>query len=433
MSACRLLAFGAVVYGAAIQAVLGPGLASAAVQRATCDQIPGKAEFASSKWRVFRTDAPDPGTTVPLYACERTARATTSLVKISLPYDDVYGVGTITRIDGDVATFLDGGRYGSSTTYVDLRTLRVLRGSSSSHDPAVAESRVLLGSGALVTFASRYGADSSESQQEVPRNGSITVADSSGNRVVAAGSVFSNDGRSLVTPVDGPYDIATVGQPPSRAAVYFSDAARRPHRVGLATPAADLNWARSTDVVRVRRTFRIPTREHRPLAPVLHSELELRRLASGKVSVERPQRTQYDQRTVVATLARGSERDLWVRESYGLTRVLVGRFEQEPSARVLTVSASSGGIHVVSPAPSNDALRSMTVSSDVAYREGDDIVVLVRQPSGASPAFVEQRINAPGGSGPVLGRSVIYFSDAGGSVRSVPIDRRVVPSAEPRR
>ncbi len=413
-----LILAGVTSWGSPASAVASPKL-----KLASCDEAPGITVFASAKWRTFWLEAPEllSGEFVPLYACERTKQPVRSLIELRLPYDTSYGLGLVDSIVGDVAAFADTGRYGRTTTYVDLGALTTLQGPSDTWASGTRSGDVLLSSGARLSVGSRLLGDD-QGPKEADGDpiekrwwfGDITVLDAQGSRVIAHGSTFDSRGE-LQTVAAGPYDVVADSRG-ARAAVYFRDAQGAPQRVDLSGAAPGLPWTPSGALTRVRRSFKVPLRPSRSAVPVSGTPMQLQQDRRGRLEL---QRGVWNNGVVAfATLTRlapGSRRE--ARVISGPAPVVVGRFADRPSERRLRVFDNDSGVAVVDrPAPSLQEERTVDINDvgDVAYRAGTTITILLRQ-RGAEPS-VERTVAGSALARPVLAERALYFTDPSGKL-----------------
>lgn len=403
-------------------ALLAPSASAAKpkIKPATCDEVPGRTNFASTKWRAFWRPGPRPDKVVPVYACERTGKPTRSLIRLSLGYDAALGHGSVTAISGDVLTYTEWGRYGGSSTHVDLRSLKTLPGSSTGlakHD----ESKVL-DSGAILRFADRTRVGDERPATELghlgviapesSRVGDVTVHDSAGRRVVAQGSQFGE--FDIVSAVDGPYEVAS-----DRDAVYFSDAAWQPHRVRTQGTAKGLHWGKSNEVRRLKRSFRVPARSGDRPTPIAGTTLQSKRGPNGEIWLQRRLRT-FEDYSTFATLHAGAASDLVVKD--GPAQIVIARFSDDPTAgRRLRVYMPFTETGVDAPAPSPADAKTLVTNraGDIAYRNGAAVTIWVRQGLDATPWYVEQTVSASPTTSPVLADSTVYYDRPDGQLTAL--------------
>ncbi len=403
-----------------------PAAAKPATKLAKCDDVPGSTINSSERWRVFWIQRPRRGYVVPLYACKRTREPVRRLVKLSLLYDAFDGSGTVTTFNGDIATFLSAVRYGGSTTYLDLERLRVSRGSSSSSEPPVSDHRLLTPSGALVSFRTRYGPEMPVPDNPFARGhtrvGDLTVEDDAGSRVASPGSIFDDVGWTLLTAVDGPYAVAVPAF--GTDAVYFSDGQWRAHRVDLRGAAKSLVWAPDRALTRVRRSFSTPGKRQSRTYPVVETGLQLRETTRDRLSIEWPAGRVGTPAKPMAGLVAGTRRDVSAR-SHGEAAVVVARFSDDPQHKRLRVFARHTDETLVDRrADSPEIVASLTANvGAISYRDGDNLVLLIREQAATSDAYTEHIVYAPGGSNPVLHGTGIYYTDRDGEPRSFQLTR----------
>lgn len=360
--------------------------------------------FSNERWRVV-TDMD----WTTLYACRRERGAVRSLVRV----DDLLSSTALAprSLHGDILELRSVSQGGTWNRYVNLRTRRKLDGTSSTSDTGFTRNSILLPAGALVTFESRGVPQFGEDRR--PRSGTIFAQDGAGKRLVTTGSTFGEYGYSVANAVDGPYDLAMTPRGSTGSVLYFSDGQRAPHRADLNGAATGLDWQRSFGVGRVFRSYPVADRARGRLTPIANTDLGLRVTAHGTRVIER---SWIRTGRRLAKLAPGERPQVWM--SPARVTAIVAKFAERPSVRRLRVSdRATGGWFEVAAPPAGAELR-VHDSGSVAYRDGEDIVVLVAQTTPVPSSFVIQRISAPGGSALGLADSVVYWTDAAGQPRS---------------